>query len=144
MFCTISAQWKPHVDESRMMPSVMTIWGDSLPCTENKRSWADVVKGVKYDPFDYNEAKCIDDDTKKKYAGIQQYDGAITESEDESDIDPLIVKLAKRNAKQHNIDVIHGCPNDASGNCAFEATIYNIQDRKEFLLIKNQCFYIGS
>ena len=41
------------------------------------------------------------------------------------------MKLAKRNAKRHNINVIHGRPNDASGNCAFEAVIYNIQDRRE-------------
>ena len=118
-----------------MIPShAKTIWGDTLPYTEPNRSQADVVKGIKYNPINYNESKYIDGTGKKKWTGIQQYDGAVTEeeSEDESDFDPIIVKLAKRNAKRHNINVIHGRPNDASGNCAFEAVIYNIQDRREF------------
>ena len=44
-----------------MIPShAKTIWGDTLPYTESNRSWADVVKGIKYNPINYNESKYID------------------------------------------------------------------------------------
>ena len=53
MFYTISAQWKHQVDESaKVSTDIKTIWGESftkntLPLSESKRSWSDVVKGVK-------------------------------------------------------------------------------------------------
>ena len=64
---------------------------------------------------------------------ICQLDGAVSEESDvEYDNEPLIIKYGKRNAKRHGIKVTHGRPNPAKGNCAFEAVLFNIFDRKEY------------
>ena len=39
---------------------------------------------------------------------------------------PLMVVTAIENAKFHGINVHHGVPNNASGDCAFEAVADNI------------------
>ena len=70
MFYTISAQWKHQVDESaKVSTDIKTIWGESftkntLPLSESKRSWSDVVKGVKYSNYNCNVVKDSDDGTK--------------------------------------------------------------------------------
>ena len=40
-----------------------------------------------------------------------------------------MVKTAVVNAKHHGINLTHGKPNPGRGDCAFEATIYNINER---------------
>ena len=42
---------------------------------------------------------------------------------------PLMVDTAIKNAKFHGINVHHGNPNNASGDCAFEAVADNISSR---------------
>ena len=44
----------------------------------------------------------------------------------------LIVRRAIVSAARHGIDLVPGRPNPATGNCAFEATIFNINDRQCF------------
>ena len=44
----------------------------------------------------------------------------------------LIVERAISSAKKHDINLKHGTPNHASGNCAIESAIFNLNDRDCF------------
>ena len=44
----------------------------------------------------------------------------------------LIVEQAKASAARHGIRVCHGRPNPATGDCVFEASIFNVNDRDCF------------
>ncbi len=44
-----------------------------------------------------------------------------------------MVEKAKRSAwRQNKIELEHGTPNPAAGNCSFDSVLYNIRDRQEF------------
>ena len=59
--------------------------------------------------------------------GVRMRGGATDASEV-----PEMVAQAIRSAYRHEIQLIHGRPNPARGDCVIEATTYNIGDRKEF------------
>ena len=40
-----------------------------------------------------------------------------------------IIEKAKASAARHGINVVHGRANPAKGDCAFEAPIFNVNDR---------------
>ena len=44
----------------------------------------------------------------------------------------LIIRRALISAARHGIDLVPGTANPATGNCAFESTIFNINDRDCF------------
>ena len=46
--------------------------------------------------------------------------------------DKLITERAKASAMKHGIKLREGTPNSANGDCAFESTIYNVNDRDSF------------
>ena len=107
--------------------------------------WSDVVKGnLKYNHHlsnnnnpNYFQVLSIKNACKTNLTEdvkLEQLDGggATDESYIESDNQPQIVKYAIRSAKKHGINVVHGKPNAAKGNCAFESVIYNINYRKEY------------
>ena len=54
---------------------------------------------------------------------------AISAPKESSDV---MIQRAISSAKKHNIDVQHGRKNEASGNCAIESVLYNIEDRPCF------------
>ena len=45
----------------------------------------------------------------------------------------LMLGRAKSSAQKHGIKLISGTPNPASGNCAFESVIFNVNDRSCFV-----------
>ena len=44
-----------------------------------------------------------------------------------------MIKRAISSAKKHGIDMCHGTPNSANGNCAIESVMFNVNDRQCFL-----------
>ena len=44
----------------------------------------------------------------------------------------LMVQRAISSAKKHSVNLKHGTPNPASGNCAIESAIFNLNDRDCF------------
>ena len=44
----------------------------------------------------------------------------------------LMIARAISSAKKHAIDIQHGTPNSANGNCAIESVIFNVNDRQCF------------
>ena len=45
----------------------------------------------------------------------------------------LMIRRAVASARRHGINVCHGSPNLADGNCAFESVLNNIKDRSSFV-----------
>ena len=43
-----------------------------------------------------------------------------------------IVAKCKCSARRHDIELVHGRPNEAIGNCSIDSSVFNIADRKEF------------
>ena len=47
-------------------------------------------------------------------------------------VESQIVKISVASASKHGINLKHGTPNQADGNCSIESCIYNINDRACF------------
>jgi len=48
-----------------------------------------------------------------------------------SPVNPMVAQ-GIRSAARHGIQLVHGRPNKASGNCSIESVIYNVNDREHF------------
>ena len=71
---------------------------------------------------------------KKKYHPPieERNDDKTTRQDLNSNSNMMIVKSAVASAQKHRIELKPGRENHGAGNCSFEATIFNINDRSCF------------